>query len=175
LRKALFLDRDGVINRDLNYVYKKEDFYFIDGIFDFVRIFTEKGFDVFVVTNQSGIARGFYKEEDFQKIKRYMENYFWKEGIEITKTYHCPCHPDFSKICECRKPKPTMLLEAKKEFNIDLSKSIFVGDSETDILAGQNAGVQTFLFSEHNPERTFHKILDAYNSQFKPYPPFSFK
>jgi D-glycero-D-manno-heptose 1,7-bisphosphate phosphatase len=175
LRKALFLDRDGVINRDLGYVHKKEDFIFIERIFDFVKIFTEQGFDVFIITNQSGIARGFYTEEDFEKIKRYVENSFWKEGIEIVKTYHCPCHPEFNEVCECRKPEPKMLFDARDEFNIDLSQSIFIGDSETDFLAGQSAGVQTFLFSEHNPERTFQKILDAYNSQFKPYPPFAFK
>jgi D-glycero-D-manno-heptose 1,7-bisphosphate phosphatase len=176
MRKALFLDRDGVINKDFGYVYKKSEFEFVDGIFEFVKLFYEKGFHIFIITNQSGIARGFYSEQDFQAIKKYVEVEFWRNGVEISKTYHCSCHPSFTKEpCLCRKPRPDMLLQAQKEFNIDFSNSFFIGDSETDFQAGQSAGVQTYLFSEHNEERSFQKILDSYNSQFKIDPPFSLK
>lgn len=140
--KALFLDRDGVINKEKNYLYKKEDFEFIDGLFDTCRYFQSQGYLIIIITNQSGIARGRYTEKDFQILTKWMIEEFEKENIKISKIYHCPHHPEFSGECGCRKPKPKMILDAKKEFNLDLSKSILVGDKNSDIEAGVNAGLK---------------------------------
>ncbi len=134
-QKALFLDRDGVINIEKNYLHKIEDVKFVDGIFELCRHFQEKGYLIIVVTNQSGIARGMYSEADFLKLSEWMIEQFKNEGVTITHIYHCPHHPDFSGECECRKPKPKMLLDAQATYNIDMQHSILVGDSERDIEA----------------------------------------
>ena len=148
-RKALFLDRDGVINVEKEYLYKREDFEFIDGIFELCRHYQELGYLIFIVTNQSGIAREYYSEADFEKLTEWMLEAFEKEGITISKVYHCPHHPKLSGACSCRKPEPGMLLEAAKEFDVDLKNSIIVGDKERDIEAGLNAGLrESYLFDE---------------------------
>jgi len=160
-KRALFLDRDGVINIDYGYVFEKDKFHFVDGIFDFIKEFQNRDFPIFIITNQSGIARGYYGENEFLEISKYMLKKFQENGIEITKIYHCPCHQDYSKICECRKPKPTMLLKAESEFNIDLKNSIFIGDNLTDIEAGNRAGIKfNYLFNLEN--MNFDNILNNY-------------
>jgi len=149
LKKALFLDRDGVINVEKEYLYKQEDFAFIDGIFELCRHYQEQGYLIFVVTNQSGIARAYYSEEDFAKLTQWMLDEFTKQGIVISKVYHCPHHPKLSGECSCRKPKPGMLLDAAREFDVDLANSIIIGDKERDIEAGLNAGLrEAYLFDE---------------------------
>ena len=164
LRPALFLDRDGVINYDYGYVFQKDKFHFLDAIFDFVRYFYEKNYHIFVITNQSGIARGYYGEKEFSEISKYMLKKFKENGVEISKIYHCPCHPDFSEICECRKPKPAMLDQATSEFNIDLKSSILVGDNQKDIQAGESAGVKyNYLLDLEN--MNFDNILNNYLSK----------
>jgi D-glycero-D-manno-heptose 1,7-bisphosphate phosphatase len=142
MNKALFLDRDGVINKEKNYLYKIEEFEFIDGVFETCRYFQSKGYLIIVITNQAGIARGKYTENDFEKLTNWMLDQFDKKDIKISNVYHCPHHPDFSGNCECRKPKPKMILDAQKLFDIDLSQSILVGDKNSDILAGMNAGIR---------------------------------
>ncbi|HDZ5064993.1 TPA: HAD family hydrolase [Campylobacter jejuni] len=139
--KALFLDRDGVINIDKKYVYKIEDFEFCEGIFELCRYFLAKDYLLFIVTNQSGIARGYYKESDFFKLCDYMLEEFVKQNIRIDKIYHCP----HLEGCECRKPKAGMLLKAKDEFNIDMKNSIFIGDNLSDMQAGLNADIGTLI------------------------------
>ena len=149
MKKALFLDRDGVINVEKEYLYKKEDFEFIEGIFELCSHYQELGYLIFIVTNQSGIARKFYTEDDFARLTQWMLQEFEKEGIHITRVYHCPHHPDISGACECRKPKPGMLREAAEAFDVDLKNSIMIGDKERDIEAGLNAGLrETYLFDE---------------------------
>ncbi|MGE0018197.1 MAG: D-glycero-alpha-D-manno-heptose-1,7-bisphosphate 7-phosphatase [Draconibacterium sp.] len=139
--KALFIDRDGTINIEKHYVYKKEDFVFMPGIFDLLKHFTDNGYLIFIITNQSGIARGFYSEEDYNRLTSWMLNEFELKGIKITKVYHCPHHPDITGPCICRKPKPGMILQAIEEFNINPSASVLIGDKKSDILAGENAGI----------------------------------
>jgi D-glycero-D-manno-heptose 1,7-bisphosphate phosphatase len=147
MQKALFLDRDGVINIEKDYLYKIKDFEFIDGIFELCRHYKELGYLIFVVTNQSGIARDYYNIDDFNRLTFWMQKEFLKREIKLENVYFCPHHPDISGECSCRKPKPGMLLEAKKEFNVDLKKSILIGDKERDIEAGLNAGLsKTYLF-----------------------------
>jgi len=147
--KALFLDRDGVINIEKEYLYKIKDFEFIDGIFDLCEYYQKLGYKIFVVTNQSGIARKYYNEKDFDVLTSWMIKEFLKKGIKIEKVYHCPHHPDISGYCDCRKPNAGMFLKAQKEFSINLKNSILVGDKESDIEAGINAGIKkTYLFNE---------------------------
>ena len=141
--KAIFLDRDGVVNKEKDYLYKLEDFEFIDDVFDVLKFFQSKGYLIFIITNQSGINRGFYSIEDYTKLTDWMLKKFKQQSIIISKVYFCPHRPD--EQCKCRKPKPQMILEAKKEFDLDLKNSLLVGDKNSDIEAGKNAGI-TNLF-----------------------------
>jgi len=156
-RKALFLDRDGVINKEKNYVFKIEDFEFIDGIFDFCEHFQRKGYLIFVITNQAGIARGFYTADDYSALTDWMVVQFAKRNIYISKVYHCPHHPEITGTCDCRKPNPGMILQAAEEFNLELKDSILVGDYEHDLKAGENAGiVKNYLFRDKDD---FERII----------------
>lgn len=152
LKPALFLDRDGVINVEKNYLHKVEDFEFIDGIFELCRHFQEQGYLIVVVTNQSGIARGYYNEEEFAVLTAWMVEAFAKRGITVAQVYHCPHHPDITGVCDCRKPEAGMLMQAKEELGIDLENSVLIGDKERDIDAAVNAGLRRhYLFDpEHH-------------------------
>ena len=153
MNKALFLDRDGVINYETNFVHKISDFKFIDGVFETCLYFQNNGFMIFVITNQSGISRGYYSENEFQILTNWMIKEFKKNNITINKVYFCPHYPQKDGECLCRKPNPNMILNAKTEFNIDLSESILVGDRNSDIEAGISAGIKSnFLIN------TGHKI-----------------
>lgn len=174
MKRALFLDRDGVINIEKDYLYKIEDFEFIDGIFDLCRYYQDLGFIIVVVTNQSGIARGFYSEEDFEVLTSWMLDEFLKRDIEISKVYRCPHYPTISGECSCRKPKPGMLLEASRDLDIELSKSIIIGDKERDVEAGLAAGLKlTYLFDESQSikvskaNKIISKFKDIYNADSK--------
>ncbi|MEX3972091.1 D-glycero-alpha-D-manno-heptose-1,7-bisphosphate 7-phosphatase [Paraburkholderia caribensis] len=147
-KRALFLDRDGVINVDIGYLHRKEDCVFLPGIFELVRTARRLGYDVFVVTNQAGIARGYYSEETFAEYTRWMLDQFVAEGAPITQVYYCPHHPtagvgEYLRVCECRKPAPGMLMRAASEHDISLSSSLLIGDSITDMQAAQAAGVSS--------------------------------
>lgn len=156
MNKALFLDRDGVINLEKNYVHKIEDFEFIDGIFELTKYFQDKGYLIIVITNQAGIGRGYYTEEDFHKLNDWMIDQFKQRGILITEVYYCPFHPThgigkYKKDSFDRKPNPGMILNATRKYNINLSESILIGDKESDIEAGKSAGVgMNILFLERN-------------------------
>ena len=159
-RPALFLDRDGVVNVEKNYLHKVEDFEFIDGILELCHKYQDLGYLIVVVTNQSGIARGYYSEDDFRVLTEWMVDAFNKEGISIEDVYHCPHHPDISGACSCRKPEPGMLLEAAQKHNIDLKRSLLVGDSERDITAAHRAGVEeTYLFTTDAESSAATKII----------------
>jgi D-glycero-D-manno-heptose 1,7-bisphosphate phosphatase len=148
VNKALFLDRDGVINIDKAYVYKPEQFEFVDGIFELCRAYQQRGYLIIVVTNQSGIARGYYSQEDFLHVSEWMSEQFIQNGVKITHIYHCPHHPEITGSCRCRKPSAGMLLDAKKEYNIEMKNSVMIGDKERDIEAAIGAGVEdTILFT----------------------------
>ncbi|MBM0636711.1 HAD family hydrolase [Campylobacter sp. VicNov18] len=152
--KALFLDRDGIINIDKKYVYKIEDFEFCDGIFELCRYFLDKDYLLFVVTNQSGIARGYYKQSDFFALCDFMLKEFQEHNVKITKIYHCP----HLEGCECRKPKAGMFLKARDEFRIDMQNSVFIGDNLSDMQAGKNAQIKTlFLVNKEKQEASFFK------------------
>jgi len=147
MKKALFLDRDGIINVDHGYVYKKEEFEFIEGIFDVCLDAQRKGYKLFVITNQSGIARGKYTIEQFEQLSLWMKSEFEKRGVTIFAVYYCPHHPEkglgeYLKACDCRKPEPGMLFKAAKEHNVDLINSIFIGDKVSDMKAAERAGIK---------------------------------
>jgi len=145
-RKALFLDRDGTVNIEKEYVYKKEDFEFQPGIFELIRTFQKEGYLIFIITNQSGIARGLYTENEYLQLTDWMINELAKESIRIEKVYHCPHHPDFTGECDCRKPKPGLILEAIKTYNLDPENTVLIGDSDRDLEAGKRAGIGKNLY-----------------------------
>jgi D-glycero-D-manno-heptose 1,7-bisphosphate phosphatase len=141
--KAIFLDRDGVINKDVHYLNKIGDFKFIDGIFDACNDFLKLGFQIIIITNQSGIKRGYYTEADYQLITEWMLTQFENKGIKILDIFHCPHGPD--SICSCRKPQPGMFLKAESKYNINMQKSWMIGDKETDITAANSAGIKNTI------------------------------
>ena len=157
--KAIFLDRDGVINKEKNYLYKKEDFEFIDGVFDACKYFQKLGYQLIIITNQSGIARGYYQEEDFQKLTQWMLRKFTNQGLRILDVFFCPHGPE--STCNCRKPKPGMLLEARGKYNIDMKNSWMIGDKEADVRAANAAGIENTILV-----KTGHDIDEA-NSDAK--------
>lgn len=149
LKKALFLDRDGVINEDFGYVCRIDDFKFKSGIFSSLKEFQKLGYLLIIVTNQSGIGRGYYTELEFEKVSKYMLSEFKKHNINISKIYHCPHSPE--ELCSCRKPSPGMILCAAKEFGIDLKNSIMIGDKKSDIQAANLAGISmAYLLDNDN-------------------------
>ena len=150
-KPALFLDRDGIVNVDYGHVHKVQDFHFVDGVFDLVRKAQQAGLDTFVVTNQAGIGRGMYSEEEFFTLNKHMLEQFRRRGLEIVKTYYCPHHPtqglgQYLQDCECRKPNPGLILEAARDFDLDLKSSIIVGDKESDVGAGISAGLRNVVY-----------------------------
>jgi|GEM_PF-468743 D-glycero-D-manno-heptose 1,7-bisphosphate phosphatase len=151
-QKALFLDRDGVINKDVEFLHRVEDLEYMSGIFKLCEEFQKRGYLIFVITNQSGIARGYFTEEDFQVLTKKIHADFQSRGIKITKTYHCPHLPEITGECECRKPKPGMILNAQREFGLDLGESILVGDSERDVIAALDAGIPWKFLFKGRPE-----------------------
>jgi D-glycero-D-manno-heptose 1,7-bisphosphate phosphatase len=149
MNKALFIDRDGVINIDKGHVYLARDFEFTKDIFEICNRYAMDGYLLIVITNQAGIAKGIYSEDDFLKLTEWMISRFLDNGIEIAKVYYCPHHPDFTGPCNCRKPEPGMILQAVKEFNLDIRQCVLIGDMESDLQAGRNAGI---------PESNLHLV-----------------
>ena len=150
-QRALFLDRDGVINYEVGYLHRTEDVRFVDGIFSLCGTAQSLGYALVVVTNQSGIARGLYTPADFETLMRWMSDQFAERGITLTAVYHCPYHPihgigEHQRESEDRKPSPGMLLRAARDYDLDLTQSILIGDRCSDIAAANAAGLrQAFL------------------------------
>jgi len=165
--KALLLDRDGVINVDHGYVYRQEDFQFVDGIFELCREAIASGYLIFVITNQAGIGRGYYTEADFDYLTRWMLNEFLVQGVLISKVYSSPFHSvhglgKYKKDDESRKPRPGMIHQVVNEFGINLSESVLIGDKCTDIEAGQNAGVRTNILYIGDSDLRLDSKLNCY-------------
>ena len=155
---ALFLDRDGVVNSEIGYLSKPEHVQFIPGIFDLCRAARSRSRKIVIITNQAGIARGLYSEDDFHFLMEWIINQFARERIQVDGYYFCPHHPEhavepYRKDCFDRKPKPGMILRAAREHGIDLAQSLLVGDRCSDIQAGAAAGVgQLILLAGTEPE-----------------------
>lgn len=146
LLPAIFLDRDGTINADHGYVYESDNFTFIDGVIDAMRALKNMGFALVVVTNQSGIARGMYSEDDFHHLTEWMDWSLADRDVDLDGIYYCPHHPEASveeyrQVCNCRKPQPGMLLDAQQFLKIDMARSYMVGDKLEDMQAAAAAGV----------------------------------
>ena len=159
--RALFLDRDGVVNIDHGYVHRVEDFHFHPGIFQLCRAAQTLEYRIVVVTNQAGIGRGYYTESAFVALTRWMVGRFAEEHVEIAGVYYCPCHPvdgiaGYNNDCFARKPRPGMVLRAAADLALDLTSSILVGDRESDISAARTAGVgvKILLGSRSTPNDT---------------------
>jgi len=171
--KAVFLDRDGVINIDKSFVHKIKDLEFVPGIVDVLRYLQEKGYLLIIITNQSGIARGYYKIRDFYNLTNYMTNKLKESGINITATFFCPHYPkgkikEFSFECNCRKPKPGMVISAISIFNINPKNSWLVGDKDSDILLGKALGIKTIRLKSIyefnvNPDYLVHDVKEIIN------------
>ncbi|WP_047835882.1 D-glycero-alpha-D-manno-heptose-1,7-bisphosphate 7-phosphatase [Burkholderia gladioli] len=149
-RRALFLDRDGVVNLDIGYLHRPADCVFVDGIFELARRADRAGYVLIVVTNQAGIARGYYSEAIFAGFTDWMLRRFEAEQAPITHVYHCPHHPTagqgaYRLACACRKPAPGMLLAARDAYRLDIPRSAMIGDAATDMAAAAAAGVGTRL------------------------------
>tara|TARA_Y100000768_G_scaffold388831_1_gene387654 strand:+ start:7497 stop:8024 length:528 start_codon:yes stop_codon:yes gene_type:complete len=161
--KALFLDRDGVINQDLGHVHRISDIIFIDNIFKLTKIAQDKNYLIIVITNQAGIARGKYTEGEFLELSAWIKDKFFEKGVNLTKTYYCPHHPDFGnqkykKVCLCRKPGSLLFNQAKEDFNIDMKASMMIGDKLSDLEAAKNAGVGKLLLFSNNLNDEFETI-----------------
>ena len=156
-KKAVFLDRDGVINEEIGYFFKSEDFKFINGVLDSCKYFQSIGYILIVITNQSGIARGLYSEKKFNVLNDWMVNRFKLNGVNILDVFYCPHGPDSN--CKCRKPEPGMFIEASKKYGIDMNSSWMIGDKETDIKAANRAGIRNTILVKSG-----HKIKPKLSS-----------
>ena len=162
--KVIFLDRDGVINKEVGYLHKIEDFEFINGVFDACQYFQSLGYQIIIVTNQSGIERGYYTKDDFHIVTDWMLRQFKYHGIEILDIFYCPHGPESG--CDCRKPKAGMFVQANIKYHIDMLNSWMIGDKEADIKAANAAGILNTVLvkSGHNIDEKNSKakfILDS--------------
>lgn len=160
LNRAIFLDRDGTLNIEKNYLYKIKDWEWIPGAIDAIKEINRLGYKAIIVTNQAGIARKYYSETELNKLHAYMIQDLEKQGAKIDAIYYCPHHPDFSGSCECRKPKGGMLETAAKDLRIDLLNSWLVGDKISDINAAKSVKATPILVKTGYGESEQHQ-LDA--------------
>ena len=155
MRKVLFLDRDGVINKDVSYLYKISDLEWVDGAKEALAYAHSKGYDLIVVTNQSGVARGYYNESDVQILHDYIAHELDRSVAPILLFYYCQ-HPTegivplYAVECECRKPNPGMIKQAIKDYDVNISDSFLIGDSQRDVDAAEAAGIKGYLFKGSN-------------------------
>ncbi|WP_105213309.1 D-glycero-beta-D-manno-heptose 1,7-bisphosphate 7-phosphatase [Pseudoalteromonas sp. T1lg22] len=164
--KAVFLDRDGVINVDHAYVHKAEDFEFIDGVFGACLAFQNMGYRLIVVTNQSGIGRGYYSEAQFAELSEWMTAQFAAHGVQLDAIYYCPHHPtkgqgEYGVDCDCRKPEPGMLQQGIEAFDLDPSQCIMVGDKHGDMLAAKSCGIGTKILVRSGQDFADQALADA--------------
>ena len=161
--KILFLDRDGIINIDYGYVYKAKDFTFREGIFELLQLFIKNEYTLYIITNQSGIGRDYYTEDDFQTLTKWMLNIFERKNIHIKKVFYCPHAPE--KKCSCRKPATGMIDTLLKEHPIDLKHSWMIGDKQSDIDLAHNAHIAHTIAigtdTIENSEYSFDDILEC--------------
>lgn len=147
MNKAIFLDRDGTLNIDYGYVHEIDQFHFIEGSIEALQQLKQMGYLLVLVTNQSGIARGYFSEQQFLQLTEWMDWSLADRGVDLDGIYYCPHHPDgigeFKQDCDCRKPKAGMLNQAIKELKIDPARSIMIGDKMEDMIAGKSAGIKT--------------------------------
>lgn len=176
MNKAVFLDRDGTINVEKNYLYKVEDFEFLPGVIEGLKLLQDAGFLLIIITNQSGIARGYYTEEDFNRLNNWMLNQLTEYGVNITRVYYCPHLPnaavkEYRIDCECRKPKLGMYYQAIHDYDINLGISYVIGDKIRDCSICEKTSCHGFLISEtenrqviENAKKGFYRNVSYLNS-----------
>ena len=150
MNRAVFLDRDGTINAEKRYVHRIEDFEFLPGAVEAIRLLNRKGYKVIVVTNQAGVARGYYAEEDVEKLHEWLIEELRRHDASVDGIYYCPHHEqhglgEYKTECSCRKPKPGMIQAGIRDFTVDPALSFTIGDKESDLAAGKRAGTRTIL------------------------------
>ncbi|MFE1745029.1 D-glycero-beta-D-manno-heptose 1,7-bisphosphate 7-phosphatase [Coleofasciculus sp. H7-2] len=164
--KVAFLDRDGVINVDYGYVVMRSQFEFVDDVFTVCRLLRDLGYFLIVVTNQSGIARGYYSEQDFLYLTAWMCEQFNRQGVPLLDVFYCPHHPqaaipNYRQNCRCRKPYPGMIEQACQKYPIDLKRSIMIGDKTSDMQAAKAGGIGKFyLLSKEVAQKKWRCLLD---------------
>lgn len=182
MKKAIFLDKDGTLIHDMPYNVDTSLIRWNDGVFESLRLLKDRGYLLIVVSNQSGIAHGYFTEREMMIVRTKMYHDLVEAGARLDGFYFCPHHPDgvvadYAKVCHCRKPAPGMILQAADDFNIDLSQSWMIGDILNDIEAGNNAGCKTILINngnetewitteERTPDFTVHNIKEAVEKIF---------
>ncbi len=161
MKKAVFLDRDGVINREIgDYVFSENDFEVNDGVVEAIKLLKENDFLVIIITNQGGIAKGIFSEKDFWQVMKKLDRILYDGGVKIDEVYFCPHHPDVMS-CLCRKPEPLMIEKAIARFNIDVQKSYMIGDSPRDVLAAEKVGVKGILIESNSNLMNVAKLIVA--------------
>jgi len=166
LKRAVFLDRDGTINVEKEYLHRPEEFEFIPGVPEAIRLLRTAGFRVIVVTNQSGVARGYYDEQAVEALHRHLDGELARYDTGVDAYYFCPHHPvegvgEYRTACDCRKPLPGMLIQAARDFGLDLGRSYIVGDKLADVEAGLAAGCGTVLVRTGYGERAAGKVPEG--------------
>lgn len=160
-QKAVFFDRDGVLNRELgDYVCKFEDFHVHEHNFKPLKELQDRGYLLLIATNQGGLAKGWYTEEILNQMHDHLKAEYNKHGITFTDVYYCPHHPNFTGECDCRKPKPGMLLKGIADYNLDASKSYFIGDKFTDVEAAEAAGMTGIKIDIDQPLSEILYLID---------------
>lgn len=160
MSKAIFLDRDGVINRERgDYTFKIEDFSFVNGIIEACQQWIKKGYKLIVITNQGGIAKGRYGHEDVKKLHEHITSEFYDQGVYLDGIYYCPHHDSIEK-CFCRKPGPLMIERALKQYRLNPDKCVMIGDSERDIIAANRAGVKGFKINANELPKNIISLID---------------
>ena len=162
--RVVFLDRDGTINREVNYLYKVEDFEYEAGAVKGLKMLQEAGFGLIVITNQSGIARGMYTEEDYRRLMSWMEGDLLKQGIRLLGTYYCPHHPDaviekYRKRCRCRKPEKGLFEQAIAEHDVDIRHSYAIGDRLRDCSICSRENIQGFLIGQSEDKAVISDVM----------------
>ena len=166
LRPAVFLDRDGVLNLDTDFLHRPEDVIWLPGAREAVRLLNRRGYLVFVVTNQSGVARGLFTEADVATLHHWMQGELAKLGAHVDAFFVCPHHPEaplpeYRRACACRKPAPGMIEQACRDWPVDRRHSLLIGDKDRDVEAARRAGIPGHLYREgDNLEDMVRGLLD---------------
>ena len=165
MEKVVFLDRDGTLNEEVHYLHKPEDLRILEGVPEALRLLSSAGFKIVVVTNQAGVARGYYTCEEVEALHEYFNELLAKEGAHIDKFFYCPHHSvhgigEYKKECSCRKPGTGMFLEAEQYFQVDKEHSYMIGDKLLDVEAGKNYGIQGILVGTGYGAEIHRKLLE---------------